>query len=212
MSFATNISSLATRIATEFNTIRSTIIGVPSGGSSGQVLTKTSATDHDLSWTTPSGGGGSSAAIFMSKISSDVALQAASGTNPPRPVATINWNDVSISDTGYTNSSGEITIGSELDGKRATFNVCVLGDGFNNRTQVVVEIEVDTGSGFTSIMRSSNYNSRDSDQNEGSTVISGFVRELTTGEVYRIRVGNNFDGAVGSMSSEGTMISIRAED
>lgn len=31
---------------------------VPSGGSSGQVLSKASGTDYDLAWTTPSGGGG----------------------------------------------------------------------------------------------------------------------------------------------------------
>lgn len=33
-------------------------VGVPSGGSQGQVLTKASATDYDTTWTTPSGGGG----------------------------------------------------------------------------------------------------------------------------------------------------------
>lgn len=33
---------------------------VPSGGASGQVLSKASATDYDLSWITPSGGGGES--------------------------------------------------------------------------------------------------------------------------------------------------------
>ena len=33
--------------------------GVPTGGSTGQVLTKVSGTNYDLAWTTPSGGGGS---------------------------------------------------------------------------------------------------------------------------------------------------------
>ena len=32
---------------------------IPSGGTSGQVLTKSSATDYDVGWTTPSSGGGS---------------------------------------------------------------------------------------------------------------------------------------------------------
>lgn len=34
--------------------------GVPTGGTSGQVLTKVDATDFNLSWSTPSGGGGGS--------------------------------------------------------------------------------------------------------------------------------------------------------
>ena len=34
-------------------------VGVPAGGTAGQVLTKVSVTDYDTEWTTPSGGGGS---------------------------------------------------------------------------------------------------------------------------------------------------------
>ncbi len=33
--------------------------GVPTGGTTGQVLTKTSSTNYDTYWATPSGGGGS---------------------------------------------------------------------------------------------------------------------------------------------------------
>lgn len=36
-------------------------VGVPTGGTTGQVLTKASAADFDTQWTTPSGGGGGSA-------------------------------------------------------------------------------------------------------------------------------------------------------
>ena len=32
-------------------------VGVPAGGTTGQVLTKTNATDYATEWTTPSGGG-----------------------------------------------------------------------------------------------------------------------------------------------------------
>lgn len=36
-------------------------IGIPVGGTSGQVLTKQSGTDYDVDWDTPTGGGSSNA-------------------------------------------------------------------------------------------------------------------------------------------------------
>lgn len=156
------------------------------------------------------GGGYAGPSFYQAGLTGNVALQSASGTNPPLPVATVAWDDEQIADAGFSNSSGEITIGSALDGMMGVFNVHILGDGFNNRTQVVVELEVDTGSGFSTLVRSSNYNSRDSDQNEGATSITGYLRELATGDVYRVRVGNNNDGDVGVMASSGTYISIQA--
>ncbi len=51
--------------------IGTTYGGSPTGGTTGQVLTKNSGTDYDYSWATPSGGGGS---VFS-------ALTAATGTN-----------------------------------------------------------------------------------------------------------------------------------
>ena len=38
--------------------IKAYVHNVPSGGTSGQVLTKNSSTDYDVSWVTPSGGSG----------------------------------------------------------------------------------------------------------------------------------------------------------
>jgi hypothetical protein len=43
--------------------------GVPTGGSTGQVLTKNSGTDYDTSWQTPSGGGGGG--VYQPAIISD---------------------------------------------------------------------------------------------------------------------------------------------
>lgn len=49
-------------------------VGVPTGGSTGQVLTKNSATDYDTGWATPSGGGGSGGGGGMSPFSPYVPL------------------------------------------------------------------------------------------------------------------------------------------
>lgn len=43
-------------------------VGVPTGGSSGQVLTKNSATNYDTIWATPSAGGGSSSFVATLKF------------------------------------------------------------------------------------------------------------------------------------------------
>jgi hypothetical protein len=43
-------------------------VGVPTGGSSGQVLTKNSATNYDTIWATPSSGGGSSSFVAILKF------------------------------------------------------------------------------------------------------------------------------------------------
>lgn len=52
MSLVSNIQAVLTRIAGEFNTIKGKLI--PAGGTTGQVLTKNSGTDHDTVWADPS--------------------------------------------------------------------------------------------------------------------------------------------------------------
>lgn len=55
MSLVSQIASLATRIATEFNTLRSEVSNVasgnlPTGGTTGQILSKIDATDYNTTW------------------------------------------------------------------------------------------------------------------------------------------------------------------
>lgn len=57
---------LTTAIQTKFNAVTPRLL--PSGGTSGQVLTKSSATDYAAAWTTPAAGGGSSAATHPGYI------------------------------------------------------------------------------------------------------------------------------------------------
>lgn len=179
MALVDGILALASRVAAEFNTVRSEM----------------------------SGGGGVAGMWQRSKTDGE-ALTSASGTNPPLPTDTVDWDASDLTLTGISYASGEVTIGPEIDGKQASMNVQILGDGFNNRTQVVVHIERDAGGGWVTLKRSSNYNSRDSDQNEGATSISGYGVLLTDGHKYRIQVGNNHDGNVGIYSPDGCYWSI----
>lgn len=55
------------------------IHNIPNGGTSGQVLTKNSSTDYDVSWQTPSGGGGSSGAASIQDDGTNVYIALSDG-------------------------------------------------------------------------------------------------------------------------------------
>ena len=59
MSLASRVGLLSTRVS---NYLRDSVLPrlLPAGGSAGQVLTKSSATNYAVGWTTPAAGGGSS--------------------------------------------------------------------------------------------------------------------------------------------------------
>ena len=50
--------------------------GIPSGGTTGQVLTKNSGTDYDVGWTTPSGGSGFTRTLLWTNTSTSSSFAA----------------------------------------------------------------------------------------------------------------------------------------
>lgn len=58
---AQRVADVVTSIGQDIKTLFTR--AVPAGGATGQVLTKASAADHDMAWTTVSGGGGVSAVL-----------------------------------------------------------------------------------------------------------------------------------------------------
>ena len=155
---------------------------------------------HD--WYSDLGGGASASALFLAKKTDGGGLTA-TGTNPPTASTIVTWDEPTKQDDGYSISSGEVTIGPELDGKWLLVNIQINGDGFNNRTQVVVELQQDTGGGYSTLIRSSNYNSRDSDQNEGTTSINGFLVQVSEDDKLKVMCANNTDGAAGVYGTNG---------
>jgi hypothetical protein len=63
---AQRISDVVTAIGNDIKTLFTR--SMPSGGTTGQVLAKNSATNYDASWQTPSGGGGSSPSISLTTL------------------------------------------------------------------------------------------------------------------------------------------------
>ncbi len=84
-------------------------VGVPAGGSAGQVLSKINATDYNTQWTTPSGGGGSAA------------LQLAVGQTAGQSMPTAEESYTVQWETPGTNVSSQFNTSTE------TFTVAVSG-------------------------------------------------------------------------------------
>ena len=153
---------------------------------------------------------GSSSAVFLAEKTDGGAITA-TATATPEASTIVTWDSPTIEDDGYSISAGEVTIGSELDGKWLLVNIQINGDGFNNRTQVVIELQQDTGGGYSTLIRSSNYNSRDSDQNEGATSINGFLVQVSEDDKLKVMCANNTDGAAGVYGTNGcfwSMVSV----
>lgn len=113
--FAQNLASTVVAIRSKFNAITPKL--VPTGGTTGQVLAKASATDNDVSWITPAagGGGGSSATNVLStasmlQVRHEVANRAEGGSSivgtQIRPLNTVKVNTIS----GASLSSNIITL------------------------------------------------------------------------------------------------------
>ncbi len=126
MSLASRISDLAAAIRDKLNTMMPRLL--PGGGSIGQVLTKTAATDYFAAWQNPAGGGGSLPLGLadwwsMQRFSINVAAPfigaaVSTGTaNAAIPVANIpNWCNHGIffrssatANSGYRVQTGSVT-------------------------------------------------------------------------------------------------------
>lgn len=83
--------------------------GVPTGGTTGQVLTKLSGTNYDTSWQTPGGGGGGGITKYAS-----VYLSGSNITVPSATVTTMVYN-TELYDVGscYNTSNGRYTPGMD---------------------------------------------------------------------------------------------------
>lgn len=78
MSLVARITSLAARVRDQFNAVTPRLL--PAGGSTGQALVKTTATDYAVAWQTISGGtGGGGTEIYVGP------------TPPPSPVDGQLW-------------------------------------------------------------------------------------------------------------------------
>ena len=123
-----------------------TIHDVPSGGTSGQVLTKNTNTDYDLTWTTPSGGGGgttnysdltnkpsiNSVTLSGNKTASDLSLASASHTHGKADITDFPTIPT-VTDT-YNSSSSNAMSGKAVNSALGTLDGTVSGSAGSSKT------------------------------------------------------------------------------
>lgn len=155
-----------------------------------------------------SGGGGAAPAPVA-------VLQRASRTTAQAPTSpqTFDFETSDIMDAGYSyGSGGEVTIGADLDGRRAVVDV-QLTVFYTNRSEVRVQLQRHDGSGWETVRSAHNYATRDSNQNQGGSTINGHVVSLVAGERWRVLGAVEVDGpGPRSWSSTGCWLTIRTID
>lgn len=105
--------------------------GVPTGGTTGQVLSKVNATDYNTQWVTPSGGGGAVITdLIATKTSGSQILPVANGTNTGDVIL---FNNVSTNPTvgSYNATTGVYTVGATGAG---TYQIQAIVSGVDNAT------------------------------------------------------------------------------
>jgi len=156
----------------------------------GRVLVYRSASGN-MEYETPAAGGGSPSVFFA---------QAADGANLGTAFGVIDWAPI-ITDSGYSESAGVITIGAALDGVRARVDWSVSCTGATNRVELRTELRVDG----SPVATAANYSARNSTQNTGG--VSGF-HFLTLADGMEIDVRALRDGSTANKIQDGTALSI----
>lgn len=156
--------------------------GVPIGGTAGQVLEKIDGTDYNTQWVTPAGKGSISVAKAYGTSTSSVA----------NTTVTLSWGTEQISSPDMVISGTDIEIISA-----GVYEFIVMVQTTNSaRSELTCRTRLNTGGGMADVTGeySSDYVSRDSDQNTGGiTHIS--VLDLSAGNSVQFNVLTDADGS-----------------
>jgi hypothetical protein len=170
--------------------------GVPTGGTTGQVLAKASDTDYDTEWVAPAGGGGAVYTLCKAKGNTSSASVA-------NNEAAISWASPAINTGADVSVSGSvITINTT-----GTYKFTVtLRTASNNRTELFVKTYINTGGGLTEDADElvSDYVARDSDQNTGAVTLITALNLAATNTV-EFRGEGDCDGTC-TMLDAGTIL------
>ena len=130
------------------------------------------------------GGGGGSKQFFQ--VSDHVgALHVGRTLTTVEPVLFGPTPDVIGADFTYDSLTGEVSIGSGLDGKWVTVSASI-GIDYANRSEIKMFLQVWNGVSWSDEIITANYGNRDSTQDEGSGLIAGRLVQLNTGDKLRV--------------------------
>lgn len=207
MTFASNVATLATRLATEFNTLRAELGSAAAedvGTSAGSVVQldgsgRLPAVDGSQLTNLPGGGGGFTSTLFYA-LGSGSANLPTSLANVPLAAPQVNTLAASV-------SSNEITIPASADGKLARIDFAVGGSGATNRCELRAEIQVDPdgASGFSRVKGTANYVARNGNQNTGGVQGHHYLT-LATGMVIRFQALR--DGSTSNLRADESSLAI----
>ena len=170
---------------------------VPEGGSTDQVLTKNSATDGDVSWKTPSGGG-------STKEYASFYLSTGGATGISTSATTLVLNNTSVNSNGsvFVLAANLITIT-----KTGTFKFTIdvyLNYDSTSRSEAQIWLEKTSSEilGTRSAIYLRGYGS-------GHSASISTIQSVTTGDIFRIRAIRTDGGAVGIyQGNNGTRLTI----
>ncbi|MEO0322978.1 MAG: hypothetical protein AAF447_08470 [Myxococcota bacterium] len=117
----------------------------------------------------------------------------------------MGWTAPAFEDAGFLHAEGEITIGPELNGRRALFSWMVSGTVTgNNRLEIQTVLQLD---GAT-VAEGDNYAARNNTQSRGGSG-GEFVAVLATGQVWRVQALR--DGTTSTLRPLGTRLRIETK-
>ena len=134
--------------------------------------------------------------------------------NVPTSLTTLSWDSPSLNKGNISYSAGEFTIPESMAGDFLEFNIQLGLDTAltPQRIKLEMELQKDTGSGYTTEAAAADYVVRNDSIDRGSISISGYIdpAAVSSGDKYRVQVIQVAEGNAGQFWPDACKISIKA--
>lgn len=134
--------------------------------------------------------------------------------NIPTSLGTVDWASPTLNTGNISYSTGEFTIPAAMAGDFLEFNIQLGVDTALTPSRIKLEMELqkDTGSGYTTEAAAANYVVRNNNIEKGSISIPGYIdpAAVSSGDKYRVQVLQVAEGNAGQFWPDACKISIKA--
>jgi len=125
------------------------------------------------------GGGGTTVELLSAGFSG-------TGSIPTTAGSLLTWDTPGLNTASVTYAAGEFTIPAGINGYYCEVNAMAGGDGGSDRVELNLELQKDTGGGYTTVAAGDNYATRTTTQNEGGVWINFLdPTAVATGDKYK---------------------------